>query len=242
MPVGRLATLLRTASTSRRPRNGVRLRHRCAAGTGVEPAVAGGREADARAGRCRHQVPGPVRPRRRRRHHREHCFRSAPRLVGGQQSRRLDVRFRGQVTGLPGGCQLAVRTQLSPRGALRVFSPVLRRLMRRSWEKDLAAITRQRKTAAKGTSVALLGPLFRLLGRTGLLRWFVNHQRLVHTFATNLRGPAQPLTFAGARCARSSPSPTLPATSQSPSPRCPTPAPCGSPSCPIRRRYQTWKR
>jgi diacylglycerol O-acyltransferase / wax synthase len=46
--------------------------------------------------------------------------------------------------------------------------------------------------------VALLGPLFRLLARTGLLRSFVNHQRLVHTFATNLRGPAQPLTFAGA--------------------------------------------
>ena len=62
----------------------------------------------------------------------------------------------------------------------------------------IAAITRQRKTAAKGTSVALLGPLFRLLAHTGLLRRFVNRQRLVHTFATNLRGPAQPLTFAGA--------------------------------------------
>ena len=63
---------------------------------------------------------------------------------------------------------------------------------------QIAAITGQRKTAAKGTSVALLGPLFRLLARAGLLRWFVNHQRLVHTFATNLRGPAQPLTLAGA--------------------------------------------
>jgi diacylglycerol O-acyltransferase / wax synthase len=62
----------------------------------------------------------------------------------------------------------------------------------------IAAITRQRKTAAKGTSATLLGPLFRLLARAGLLRWFVNRQRLVHTFATNLRGPAQPLTFAGA--------------------------------------------
>ena len=61
----------------------------------------------------------------------------------------------------------------------------------------IAVITRQRKTAAKGASVALLGPLFRLLARTGLLLWFVNRQRLVHTFATNLRGPAQPLTFAG---------------------------------------------
>ena len=63
---------------------------------------------------------------------------------------------------------------------------------------QIAAITRQRKTAAKGTSVALLGPLFRLLAATGLLRWFINRQRLVHTFATNLRGPAQPLTLAGA--------------------------------------------
>ena len=48
-----------------------------------------------------------------------------------------------------------------------------------------------RKTAARGTSAALLGPLFRLLARTGLLRAFVNRQRLVHTFATNLRGPAE---------------------------------------------------
>ena len=46
--------------------------------------------------------------------------------------------------------------------------------------------------------MALLGPLFRLLARAGLLRRFVNRQRLVHTFTTNLRGPAQPLTFAGA--------------------------------------------
>jgi hypothetical protein len=31
---------------------------------------------------------------------------------------------------------------------------------------------------------------------TGLHRWFFNRQRLVHTFVTNLRGPAEPLTFA----------------------------------------------
>jgi diacylglycerol O-acyltransferase / wax synthase len=61
----------------------------------------------------------------------------------------------------------------------------------------IAAITRTRKTAARGTSAALLGPLFRLLAPTGLLRWYVNRQRLVHTFATSLRGPAEALTFAG---------------------------------------------
>jgi diacylglycerol O-acyltransferase / wax synthase len=62
----------------------------------------------------------------------------------------------------------------------------------------IAAITRERKTAARGTSAAILGPPFRLLAPTGLLRWFINRQQLIHTFATNLRGPAEPLTFAGA--------------------------------------------
>jgi hypothetical protein len=63
---------------------------------------------------------------------------------------------------------------------------------------QIAAITRQRKTAARGASAAVLGLPFRLLAPTGLLRWFINRQRLIHTFATNLRGPAEPLTFAGA--------------------------------------------
>ncbi len=63
---------------------------------------------------------------------------------------------------------------------------------------QVAGITRGRKTAARGTSSVLLGPPFRLLARTGLLRAFFNRQRLIHTFATNLRGPAQPLTFGGA--------------------------------------------
>ena len=64
---------------------------------------------------------------------------------------------------------------------------------------QIAAITRERKTAARGTSAAVLGLPFRLLAPTGLLRWFINRQRLIHTFATNLRGPAEPLTFAGAQ-------------------------------------------
>jgi len=61
-----------------------------------------------------------------------------------------------------------------------------------------AAVTGERKRQARGTSVALLAPLFGLLAATGLLRWFFNHQGLVHTFVTNMRGPAEPLTFAGA--------------------------------------------
>ena len=63
---------------------------------------------------------------------------------------------------------------------------------------QVAAITHVRKTAARGTSAALLGPVFRLLAGTGLFRAFVNRQRMVHTFATNLRGPAEPVTFGGA--------------------------------------------
>ena len=62
----------------------------------------------------------------------------------------------------------------------------------------IAAITRERKRAARGTSAAVLGLPVRLLAPTGLLRWYVNRQRLIHTFATNLCGPAKPLTFAGA--------------------------------------------
>lgn len=52
-------------------------------------------------------------------------------------ARSLDTRFQGRVTGVAGGCRLAFRTELAPRGALRVLSPVLRRLMRRSWDRDL---------------------------------------------------------------------------------------------------------
>ncbi|HET7247443.1 MAG TPA: SRPBCC family protein [Streptosporangiaceae bacterium] len=55
-------------------------------------------------------------------------------------ARRLTVRFRGQVTPDPRGCQLAVHTELQPRGVLRVLSPLLRRLVRRSWAQDLRAI------------------------------------------------------------------------------------------------------
>jgi diacylglycerol O-acyltransferase len=63
---------------------------------------------------------------------------------------------------------------------------------------QVAAITRQHKTQARGSSAAVLGGPFRLLAATGLLRWFVNRQRMIHTFVTNLRGPAEPLSFAGA--------------------------------------------
>ncbi len=61
-----------------------------------------------------------------------------------------------------------------------------------------AEITRERKSRARGSSAALFVPAFLLLARTGLLRWFITHQRAVQTFLTNLRGPEHPLTFGGA--------------------------------------------
>jgi diacylglycerol O-acyltransferase / wax synthase len=55
-------------------------------------------------------------------------------------SRRLDVRFEGTVIPIQAGSRLVVRTLLLPKGMLRLLQPVLRGVMRRSWEHHLAAI------------------------------------------------------------------------------------------------------
>ena len=60
-----------------------------------------------------------------------------------------------------------------------------------------AAATRARKHGTRGASTALLAPLFRLLAVLGLLRWFIDHQRMVTTFVTNLAGPRDSATLAG---------------------------------------------
>ena len=62
----------------------------------------------------------------------------------------------------------------------------------------VARITRQRKTAAPGSSAALLGPVFRALAKAGVFGWFIDRQRLINTFVSNLRGPEHRLTFFGA--------------------------------------------
>ena len=61
-----------------------------------------------------------------------------------------------------------------------------------------AEITREHKSGTRGASAALFVPAFLLLARVGLLRWLADHQRVVQTFVTNLRGPEDPLTFGGA--------------------------------------------
>ncbi len=70
----------------------------------------------------------------------------------------------------------------------------------------LAAVREQRArlgtSAPRASSGAVLSVMFRGLAAVGIFDWFINRQRLVHTFLTNLRGPAQPLTLAGGRIRR----------------------------------------
>jgi diacylglycerol O-acyltransferase len=63
--------------------------------------------------------------------------------------------------------------------------------------ESLAVATRAAKQAQRGASTALLGPLFRLLAAAGLFRWFIDRQRLIHTFVSNVRGPESRLSFLG---------------------------------------------
>lgn len=61
----------------------------------------------------------------------------------------------------------------------------------------VARATRAAKEAAGAASLPWLGPVFRVLARLGAFSWFVDHQRLVHTFVTNLRGPEARLHLLG---------------------------------------------
>ncbi len=63
---------------------------------------------------------------------------------------------------------------------------------------EIASMTRGQKSTTRGSSALLVGPAFRLLDFFGMLRWFMERQRLVNTFLTNLHGPEQPLQFNGA--------------------------------------------
>jgi WS/DGAT/MGAT family acyltransferase len=62
----------------------------------------------------------------------------------------------------------------------------------------IAQATRNRRPATPSASATVLGPAFRALAWLGALRWFVDRQRLVTTFVTNLRGPDVRLSFLAA--------------------------------------------
>jgi hypothetical protein len=64
----------------------------------------------------------------------------------------------------------------------------------------VAERVRTGKAAATGPPpIALLGWLFRPMARLGLFRWYMNHQHRFHVLATHVRGPDEPVTFAGHR-------------------------------------------
>jgi diacylglycerol O-acyltransferase len=62
---------------------------------------------------------------------------------------------------------------------------------------QVAATTRAQKSSARGASASLVAPAFRLVAAVGMFRWMIDHQRLVNAFLTSMRGPQQPLRFAG---------------------------------------------
>ncbi|MFV9458059.1 wax ester/triacylglycerol synthase domain-containing protein [Rhodococcus sp. NM-2] len=62
----------------------------------------------------------------------------------------------------------------------------------------VSGVTRVQKMRTRGSSSALIGPLFRILAALRLFRWFVDRQRLVNSFLTNLPGPPGQLVIAGA--------------------------------------------
>jgi hypothetical protein len=58
-----------------------------------------------------------------------------------------------------------------------------------------------RAGAPRGASAGPLGVVFRTLARAGLFQRYIDHQRLVNTFLSNMRGPAEPISIAGHRIA-----------------------------------------
>lgn len=68
---------------------------------------------------------------------------------------------------------------------------------RRRRLERIARVTATRKFAARSASSAMWAPLVRVLAALRLFRWFANHQSLVSTFVTNLRGPTTRQKFLG---------------------------------------------
>jgi WS/DGAT/MGAT family acyltransferase len=65
--------------------------------------------------------------------------------------------------------------------------------------RRIAAHTAERKAPVRGASAGPLGVGFRAMAHLGVFRAFIDHQRLVHTFVTNVRGPGVVWHLAGHR-------------------------------------------
>ena len=63
--------------------------------------------------------------------------------------------------------------------------------------RRIVAMTRSRKAHPRGSSAAPMGVVFRGLAQLGIFQIFIDHQRLINTFVTNVRGPETTVLFAG---------------------------------------------
>ncbi|WP_026537173.1 wax ester/triacylglycerol synthase domain-containing protein [Arthrobacter sp. 9MFCol3.1] len=61
----------------------------------------------------------------------------------------------------------------------------------------VAATMMSVKQRPPGASTAIIGPVSRIAAHLGAYRFVIDHQHLVHTFVTNLRGPERALEIAG---------------------------------------------
>lgn len=65
--------------------------------------------------------------------------------------------------------------------------------------RAIADMSSGRRGASRGASAGPMGAVFRTLGALGVFQLFIDHQRLVHTFVTNIHGPESAVHFAGHR-------------------------------------------
>ena len=68
--------------------------------------------------------------------------------------------------------------------------------------RAVVALTHDAPRHQRASSAGPLGLVFRALARLGLFQAVVDHQRLVHTFETNVRGPRESLELGGHRVAQ----------------------------------------
>jgi diacylglycerol O-acyltransferase / wax synthase len=114
-------------------------------------------------------------------------------LLAGRGESSHDLVASVMVTGRPA----TTATQLGNRiGVMPVRLPAHGDLDEQI--EQIAALTRAHKTSNRAASASLLRPAFRMLAAVGLLHWLIDRQRFVNVFVTNLRGPAEKYTFAGA--------------------------------------------
>ncbi len=113
-------------------------------------------------------------------------------VLAGRGESPGDVVISVPVSARSAGTELGNRVGAVPVAVPDIADPVarLRWILRR---------TQQAKSAQRGSSAIVLSWLFRILATLGVGQWFVDHQRLVHSFETNLRGPAEVLRLAGAQ-------------------------------------------